>query len=187
MDDKSHMRLPGPWAWQFRELRPISLVIGLTGALAVILILLTPMPAGAVTISPPTSKNGGTAATGSSTLTFQLGSVTATAPTLTGFTVTVSATDFTTGAGTANETISKSIVFYWSGIATSFSGGILGSYTPGQATFANKQDLSTSRTAFSGTAILGTTSVTWNPTIVINLPAKAVAGSYSGTITHSVA
>jgi hypothetical protein len=30
-------------------------------------------------------------------------------------------------------------------------------------------------------------SAAWNPTIVVNIPAAAVAGTYSGTITHSVA
>jgi hypothetical protein len=28
--------------------------------------------------------------------------------------------------------------------------------------------------------------VTWNPTIVIHLPAGAVQGTYTGTVTHTV-
>jgi hypothetical protein len=28
--------------------------------------------------------------------------------------------------------------------------------------------------------------VTWNPTVTIALPPQAVAGTYTGTITHSV-
>jgi hypothetical protein len=35
--------------------------------------------------------------------------------------------------------------------------------------------------------IVGDNTSTWNPTITVTLPADAVAGVYSGTITHSVA
>jgi hypothetical protein len=46
-----------------------------------------------------------------------------------------------------------------------------------------------SRTAFSSASLLqlGSVSVSWNPTIVVNIPASAVVGTYTGTITHSVA
>jgi hypothetical protein len=30
-------------------------------------------------------------------------------------------------------------------------------------------------------------SATWNPTLIVDIPAGAVAGTYTGTITHSVA
>ena len=48
---------------------------------------------------------------------------------------TVSSTDFTTGAATTPETVTKSNVSYWSGPATATTGQ--GTFTPGQATAAN--------------------------------------------------
>jgi hypothetical protein len=49
------------------------------------------------------------------------------------------------------------------------------------------QSLSVSRTAFRSTGLVLSISTSWNPTIVIDIPDAAVAGTYSGTITHSVA
>jgi len=101
------------------------------------------------------------------------------------FVASVSATNFTTGGGTANETIVKASISYWSGPATAQSG--LSSATPGQATSAQAVTLAAQRTAFSGNGLLLSVSASWRPTIIVNLPASAVAGAYSGTITHSVA
>ena len=42
-------------------------------------------------------------------------------------------------------------------------------------------------TAMSLTGGAGSNSASWNPTLVVNVPAAAVAGTYSGTVTHSVA
>jgi hypothetical protein len=143
---------------------------------------------GALSISVPASKDLGSAATGASTLSSQLGTVTVTddrGALLGSWTATVSSTDFTTGAATSNETIAKSSVTYWSGPATSTSGTAV--RVPGQATSANAQDLSTSRTAFSATGVVGNNATAWNPTLTVNLPSTAVAGTYSGTVTHSVA
>ncbi len=98
--------------------------------------------------------------------------------------VTVTVTPFTTGGGSAAETISRSHVSYWSGPATATSG--TGTFTPGQATATNIQTLNVDRTAFSLEAGAGNNSATWNPTVVIALPAAAVAGTYAGTVTHSV-
>jgi hypothetical protein len=47
--------------------------------------------------------------------------------------------------------------------------------------------LAASRTAFSAGSVVGNNSVSWNPTVTINIPSAAVAGTYSGTVTHSVA
>jgi hypothetical protein len=63
------------------------------------------------------------------------------------WTASVSSTDFTTGGATANETIAKGQVTYWSGPATATSG--TATFTPGQLASVNAQDLSVSRTAFS--------------------------------------
>jgi len=141
-----------------------------------------------LSISAPASKSLGSTATGSASLAAQLGTVTVTdarGATLGAWTASVSSTDFTTGGGTANETITKSNATYWSGAATASSG--VGTFTPGQLLSVNAQALSASRTAFSATVVVGNNSVSWNPTVTINLPAAAVAGDYTGTITHSVA
>ena len=146
------------------------------------------LAAGSLSISAPASKNLGTGSTGGGTVSAQLGTVTVTDDrgTLLGtWTATVSSTDFTTGGGTGNETIGKGQVTYWSGAATATSGA--GTFTPGQATSANAQDLSVARTAFSASALVGNDSASWNPTVTVNVPSAAVAGTYTGTVTHSVA
>jgi hypothetical protein len=96
------------------------------------------------------------------------------------WTATVSSTSFTTGGGTGSETIPASSVVYDSGSAVSTVG--TGTFTPG-----TPGNLAAPRTAFSATSEVGTTSVTWDPQITVQLPPTAVAGNYIGTITHSVA
>ncbi|MFF5113557.1 hypothetical protein [Streptosporangium sp. NPDC000509] len=91
---------------------------------------------------------------------------------------------FTTGGGTAAETIPNTAVLYWSGAATTTG---TGTFVPGQANAAAAQSLDISRTAFSKTSGSGDNSAAWNPTIVVNVPAQAVAGTYTGTVNHSVA
>ena len=147
----------------------------------------TPSPAEALTITAPATANLGSVPTGTASRSAQLGSVTATASGVIGvsLTVTVTCTNFTTGAAGANETIGNSSVAYWSGPATASIG--LGSNTPGQVDAAHAQDLSVPRTAFQAAAVSFSVSVTWHPTIVINIPPAAVAGTYTATVTHSVA
>ncbi len=156
-------------------------------ALAVLLLGLAPASQASVSIAVPANANLGSASIGA-TLTAQLGSVTASGSGLLGVDVTasVACSDFKTGSGTAAETISKTNVFYWSGPATAT--GLLSSVTPGQPTSANQVSCATSHQAFWAGAPLTllSASVTWNPTIVINLPASAVAGTYTGTVTHTV-
>lgn len=146
------------------------------------------LAAGSLAISAPAASGLGTGSTGAGTITAQLGTVTVTDSrgALAGaWTASVSSTDFTTGGATANETIAKGEVTYWSGTATASSGTAV--FTPGQATSGNAQALSVSRTAFSASVIVGNNSASWNPTVTVNVPAAAVAGTYTGTITHSVA
>ncbi|HUR47989.1 MAG TPA: hypothetical protein VMY88_00465, partial [Acidimicrobiales bacterium] len=139
-------------------------------------------------ISAPASKNLGSAPTGTASISAQLGTVTVTGSGLVApsFVATVTATVFTTGAGTASETIGKASILYWSGPATSVT-GLLSGGSPGQATSAQAVDLTVSRTAFSGSGVALSISASWNPTLIINIPAAAVAGTYTATITHSVA
>jgi len=139
-----------------------------------------------LSISAPASTNLGSTSVTSSTKSAQLGTVTASGGGLTlALTATVSTTVFTTGAGTANETIAKSQIYYWSGTATATSGALL-TQTPGQSTSAAEVPLTVAATAFTATGA-AVFSVSWNPTIDVHIPAHAVAGTYTGTITHSVA
>lgn len=143
---------------------------------------------GALSVTVPSSASLGSAATGAATTSAQLGAVTVSdlrGALLGSWTAGVTSSDFTTGAGTANETIAKANADYWSGAATSSSGTAV--LTPGQLLVANKVTLGSSRTAFAATATVGNNTAAWNPTVIVNVPSSAVAGAYSGTITHSVA
>src|SRR5690242_17352295 len=71
---------------------------------------------------PPSTVNLGSTSVNNATFSAQLGTVTASDTLGATLTVTVSTTVFTTGGGTANETIGKSQIFYWSGAATTSSG-----------------------------------------------------------------
>ena len=137
-----------------------------------------------LSITTPGSVNLGVAPPGG-TITAQLGSVTVSDTGYASWTATVTATNFTTGNGAPAETIANSNVSYWSGPATTQTG--TATLTPGQATAAQAQLLDASGTAFSQQSGGITTSVTWNPTLIISVPAPAVAGNYTGVVTHSVA
>ncbi|MBQ1024387.1 hypothetical protein [Micromonospora sp. C95] len=97
---------------------------------------------------------------------------------------TVSATVFTTGGGGAQRTISNASVFYWSGPAVQSTGG--GTLVPGQPTQAQAVALNVTRQAFRKTSGNGNNRVAWNPSLRIVVPTGIVAGTYRGTITHSV-
>ncbi|MGW7359681.1 hypothetical protein ACWGI0_24380 [Streptomyces sp. NPDC054802] len=101
------------------------------------------------------------------------------------WTATVAAGDFTTpGGGTARQ-ISRNQLSYWSGPATSTMGP--GTRVPGQATSGQAQSLGVPRTAFAKTSGNGTNTTAWQPTLNVAVPATAVGGTYTGTVTHSVA
>lgn len=102
-----------------------------------------------------------------------------------GWTATVSATSFTTGGRSQAETITSPNLSYWSGPSTASSG--TATLAPGQSTAAAAQPLGTPITAFSSSAGNGhITSASWNPGLNVAIPAAAVAGTYTGTITTSV-
>ncbi len=139
---------------------------------------------GTLTISLPSTTALGSAAPGG-TVSAPLGPVTVSdgrGLATSTWTATVSATTFTTSGGT--QTITTSNVSYWSGPSTATNGTVTS--TPGQNDASAKQALSSSRTAFSSTGN-GNNSTSWNPTLVITIPSTAVAGTYTGTVTHSVA
>ncbi|MDH2390555.1 hypothetical protein QCN29_17505 [Streptomyces sp. HNM0663] len=101
------------------------------------------------------------------------------------WTATVTAIDFTTPGGGAQRQISRNQVSYWSGQTTGTSGP--GTRVPGQATSAQAQSLGVARTAFAKSTGNGNNTTAWQPTLILAVPATAVGGTYTGTITHSVA
>jgi tryptophan synthase beta subunit len=137
---------------------------------------------GALTISVPASAVLGTGAPGTTIGPTTLGAVTVTdsrALLLASWTATVSSTAFTTGGATGPETIPAADATYTTGIPTT-TGLIL-------ATPTATVDLSgTPQTVVAGTAGIGDNSATWHPTVAVAVPAAAVTGLYTGTITHSV-
>ncbi|NIJ12462.1 hypothetical protein FHU38_002806 [Saccharomonospora amisosensis] len=143
-----------------------------------------PRQAFTLTITAPTDAFLGSTVVGG-TLSGQLGTVTVTATGGPGWTATVSATDFTTGGATAPETIPNNVVRYWSGRATATTGP--GAFLPGQPTANQAVTLDAPRTAFRRTGSNAASSASWNPTLVVTVPGDAVAGLYSGVVTHSIA
>jgi hypothetical protein len=118
----------------------------------------------------------------------QLGAVTVTdlrGMTTASWTATVTATTFVTGGGTAAQTIPLPRISYWSGPVTATTG--TGTFTPGQPSAAAAVNLTAPRIAFSLAGGSSSNSASWNPTLSVSAPAAAVAGTYTATITHSVA
>lgn len=115
----------------------------LAGLLSGCLVLVAPSMADALAITVPGAVNLGAGPTGTSRLSAQQGTVTATDSgtllLLPSFTATVSSTDFATGGVTAAEKIPKASVSYWSGAATASSGAQ--TPVPGQATSLQAQSL----------------------------------------------
>lgn len=95
----------------------------------------------------------------------------------------VSTTGFTTGGGTAQETIPPSRVAYLAGAAA------LSGVTTCAAGQLTPTALTSTQTAYrcTGTSLGTSTSVTWNPTIRVTPAVDQAAGVYAGTITHTVA
>jgi hypothetical protein len=134
---------------------------------------------------PGTTVNLGSVSVAASSITGRLGTVTVNdnRGLLSGgwTAATVSSSHFTTGGQSASE----SNVTYWSGpsIATSGIGTLLGSQlTSGLAVVVNA-----AQTAFTGGSLVGNNSASWNPTLIVTIPASAVVGTYTGTVTHTVA
>lgn len=159
----------------------------IAGLLAGLAIFVMPTTAEALGITVPSTVNLGTVSSGATSRSVQIGSVTASDSglVLPSFTVQVSSTTFTTGAGASAQTIPKSAISYWSGPLTASTG--LQTAVPGQLTAILAQPLSGPVTAFSSTGLVLSITTSWNPTIIITIPPAAVAGTYTGTITHSVA
>lgn len=141
---------------------------------------------GALAITVPASTVAlatGTVNTGAATAAGQLGSVTVAdtrGALVNSWTTSVGSTAFVTGGGSADETVAVSQIAYSAGAFTAHSG--LGVFVPG--VLANGAVPGTAAT-YTGAA--GNSSTTWNPTLTFTLLSSQVAGTYTGTITHSVA
>lgn len=140
---------------------------------------------GALSITVPASTvalNTGVVSAGAATAAGLLGPVTVTdgrGQLLNSWAMTVSSTPFTTGTlPTADETVAAANIAYTSGAATTHTG--LGLFVPTLVPTALGADAS-----YVGAA--GNSSTTWDPTLTFTLLSSQVAGTYSGTVTHSVA
>lgn len=140
---------------------------------------------GALGISAPDSKDLGSG-TAAGALTAQLGTVTVTdnrAQLGASWTAVASSTEFVNSSVTEAAPITTAT--YASGLATATTG--IATFLPGQLLNALPPTLSsTGITAFSAAATVGSNSASWNPTIVVHVPAQAINGAYTGVITHSV-
>jgi hypothetical protein len=92
-----------------------------------------------------------------------------------GWVATVGSTSFT---GSAGGTISAGTMTYTPGTAVVVG---IATVTPISLTA-----MTTPGTVQTATAVTGVNTATWNPSIGVLIPAGAVAGTYSATITHSV-
>lgn len=177
---------------------PRRLAIVAAAGLAASLAAMGIQPAGAVDTSVTFTLGGGaiatTTATGSSDLGTQLpalGTVTGVLEDVTvvddrgalvaAWTTTAAITDFTTGGATAPETIGAANVTYTAGALAPVAGkgvavGVPGVLVTGFDTGA--------KTVMTATAV-GSNAGTFTPTLSIAVPAGAVAGVYTATVTHS--
>ena len=141
-----------------------------------------PVVLGVLSITAPGDASLGSAAPGA-TASASLGIVQVTDERagVAGWTATTSATDFTTGTGTAAETIPVADVRYLISGFTSTTGSA--TFTPTRATVL----ASAAQAVVAATNVDGDNSAAWNPVIQVSVPSGAVGGAYTATITHSVA
>jgi hypothetical protein len=128
--------------------------------------------------------------TSGQTITAQLGAVTVSSSVAlaSGWTATVSLSgQFTVTQAGQSATFPAARAKYSSGAATGSSGITAGVCLPGQATTLLAVALTSARTAYSCGAIVAlSSSLTWNPTLVVTTQGSDPVGTYTGTITHSV-
>lgn len=135
---------------------------------------------GALSMSAPVSVNLGAGAPGT-TINGNVGAVSVTddrALLVASWTVTAAASDWTTGGGTPAETVPATDVGYDPGSITT-TGTITATGTP--ITLSG-----TAATVVTGTAGVGNNTASWNPALSVAVPASAVGGTYTGTLTESV-
>ena len=103
------------------------------------------------------------------------------------WTAMVSSTDFTT-ATIPSDTISAADAYYdtngVTGAGAGFADGDITDVTAGDALPLNLSN--SAQTVVSETGYDGDNGAQWDPTITVAIPAHAVVGVYTGTVTHSV-
>jgi hypothetical protein len=132
---------------------------------------------GALTLSVPAAANLGSGAPGT-TIAAPIGPCTVTdarALASASWTVTAAQTDFSNGT----QIIPAGDDTYTVGTVTT-TGTI--TVTPTNITLSNS-----AQTVLTGSAGVGDNTASWNPTLAVSVPAAAVAGTYNGTLTQSVA
>jgi hypothetical protein len=137
---------------------------------------------GSLAISAPTSASLGTISVGTTTVSGSLGAVSVTDSRgllSGGWTASVISTSFTNGT----TTVPASSIQYTAGLPTVSSG--LSAIVPGSGTLSPTTPLTAETATLS--INLGGSSATWNPTIQVTLPSVLTTGTYTATITHSVA
>jgi hypothetical protein len=143
---------------------------------------------GSISISVPrTTVNFGAVSVSAGSITAQLGTITVHdgRGLLNGsWTSTVSSSRFVAGGQSPAEPIDVTSVSYWSGAPTATSG--VGALLGGEPTPGAAVAISAAQTAFTGGSLIGNNSASWNPTL-ITTPSAAVVGTYTGTVTHTVA
>jgi hypothetical protein len=92
--------------------------------------------------------------------------------------VSASSSNFTTGTATTAETIPVGDATYAPGTVTT-TGTI--SVTPSTITLSNSP-----QAVMSASSGNGDNTASWNPTESVAVPAAAVTGNYTSTLTHSV-
>jgi len=144
---------------------------------------------GAISIAVPDSSGGAisvaSGSTGAASVSGQLGNTVVTdqrGALVATWTANAASTNFTTGAGSANETVTKANVSYSAGLGTAPLGQV-GAFV---ATVGGPVALAGSGGAVGSWSGTGNNTVTWNPTLTFTLSPSQVVGTYSGSITQSV-
>jgi hypothetical protein len=171
-------------------IRRLASILGIFGTVVALAAVFAPavgassatitLTAGALSISAPSgsvSLGSSSVSNGSITISGSLGvvSISDARGVTTPWTASVISTAFTPPAGPA---IPASDVSYAAGVITQSAGVV--------ATAVAATDLTGVTTVVTGVPT-GVSSVSWNPTITIVVPANYAPGVYAATITHSVA
>ncbi|MFI1095929.1 hypothetical protein [Streptomyces sp. NPDC020917] len=132
---------------------------------------------GALTLSVPASDDLGSGAPGTA-ISGAIGPVTVTddrALASASWSVTAAETDFTNGASTIPAT------------SAGYDPGTITTTGTITATTTSVTLSSSAQVVVTGSDGVAANTATWNPTVTVHVPASAVGGTYTGTLTQSVA
>lgn len=177
-------------------MRKSIVIIPIAAALAAALSYAPPAAAAASGSTPVTlAVNGGTLDISVPAGPVALGAVTAStsAQTITSALGNFTVTDGR--AGTAGWTVTAGAVDFTGPQTISVSAPGSSTYTPGAATVTGTATVTSNNLSPMypaapvqvATGVIGINTAVWNPIISVTIPANTLAGTYSSTITHSVA